>query len=174
MIELVDFNDEYIEKSVEWHRDEILRDRIGLWNDSYTDEELRNVVLEWINKKNSKLFGISKEGKPIGYILLKDIDTKNSYATIHITITSEEQNKGYGYKATQKIIDYAFDTLGLNKLCAYFVEDNRDIIEMMRNDEPFGFVEEGTLRESINKKGRFRDLIYFGLLKKDYIYIKEK
>jgi RimJ/RimL family protein N-acetyltransferase len=74
-------------------------------------------------------------------------------------------NKGYMTEATQSIIDFGFDKLGLNKLAASHIELNPASGKVMVK---CGMTKEGELKEHICKNAIFHNLILYGLTKKDY------
>ena len=62
--------------------------------------------------------------------------------------------------------DYAFNELELNKL---YVITNEDNFASIRLQEKFGYQLEGRFRaEYITKDGKFKDRLYYGLLKEDW------
>ncbi len=75
------------------------------------------------------------------------------------------QAKGYGEKALGAIIEFGFKRLNLYRLEAEVIDGNIPSVKLMRK---FGFVEEGRLREAKYVNGIYKDLLRFGLLRKEY------
>lgn len=52
--------------------------------------------------------------RPIGEVILKHIDREDKFCTMGITMQNDAyKNKGYGTRAEQLAIQYAFDTMGM-------------------------------------------------------------
>lgn len=87
-------------------------------------------------------------------------------AETYLFVNPNRLGIGLGSKAKKLLIDYAFDTLNLNKL---FVVTNEDNIASIKVQQKFGYLLEGRLRqEYITSNGEFKDRLYFGLLKNDW------
>lgn len=68
------------------------------------------------SKQNSSrvLFAIMKGETPIGELHLKQIDTTNKECTLSIHLQNDAvKGKGYGTRAEQLAVRYAFDVLGM-------------------------------------------------------------
>ena len=65
------------------------------------------------------LFAIVKDGKVIGELHLKYIDWMKKECTLSIHMQSDAvKGKGYGTKAEQLALTYAFTVMGMNAVCA--------------------------------------------------------
>lgn len=111
-------------------------------------------------------FRIDKDNKTIGQVCLKNIKWINHKAEISLFIKAEEQGHGYGYSALKAIIEYGFNRINLYRLEAEAVESNIPSLKLIQKT---GFIEEGRLREAKFVNGNYKDLLRFGLLKKEYI-----
>jgi len=69
-------------------------------------------------------------------------------------------------KATKIVIDYAFKELDLHKLKLGFHHDN---IGSKRVAEKCGFEFEGVFKEERLVNGKYKDLVYYSLFKRDYL-----
>ena len=121
---------------------------------SYTTEMPANIC-----------FSIEAEGKIIGQVCLKNIRWINHKAEISLFIMREEQGKGYGSIALQAIIDYGFKRMNLYRLEAEVVDGNEVSGKMVKK---MGFTEEGRLREAKFVNGEYRDILRYGLLRREY------
>ena len=102
----------------------------------------------------------------LGYAYLNDIDHKNRSATFAKLIGKKEVwGKGYGTEITLLMLYHGFYVLGLNRISARQLLDNKGSI---RVNEKCGFKTEGILREAIFKNGRFQDLNLMAVIKKDF------
>lgn len=73
--------------------------------------------------------------------------------------------KGYGTEAARAMVAHGFETLGLNKVFAGAFADNPGSWRIM---EKVGMKHEGTWRQHAMRDGRFVDLTYYGLLRREY------
>ncbi len=62
------------------------------------------------------------------------------------------------------MVHYGFSALGLHRIEAGTLPENHASARVL---EKLGFREEGTLRDYIHAKGRFRNVRWFGLLATD-------
>jgi ribosomal-protein-alanine N-acetyltransferase len=98
----------------------------------------------------------------IGCISLEGISTSNRKAEIAYWVGVEYWNKGYCSEAAQVLIQYAFQTLNLNKITSRHMAVNPASGKVMLKN---GMKHEGTLRQEIYKDGAFHDLEVYGLLR---------
>jgi RimJ/RimL family protein N-acetyltransferase len=114
---------------------------------------------------SSICFKIIKDGALIGQACLKAIKWINHKSEISIFIKKEMQSKGYGSEALTTILDYGFNRLNLYRMEAEVIDSNTASIKILKQH---GFREEGRLREAKFVNGKYKDLLRFGLLKKEY------
>lgn len=122
-----------------------------------------NKTLMWFekNKDNINRYdGIIEYCKtPVGLIGLLNIDYKNKKAEYYITIgETNYKGKGIAYIASKKLIKFAFEELGLNKIYLYTEVEN---IAAQKLFDRLGMEKEGMLKD---------DLIINGIKKDRYIY----
>lgn len=151
------------------------------------DEEIRNsLISDYISEMGTKQWLLNnalsitrkdfficlrKNNTPIGFSSLKNIDYVNSKAEMTICIGEKDYwGKGFAIEARSLMLDYAFFDLGLNKIYTINWVDNYKIINM---NQKLGFKIEGTLRKSKFFKGEFRDFVIMGLLKNEWIKIRD-
>ncbi len=75
------------------------------------------------------------------------------------------KNKGYMKEAMDRIIDFGFNEMGLNRIEAFVSPDNAPSVKLMKR---YGFVKEGILREHYKVKDEMMDSFAYGLLKSEY------
>ena len=102
----------------------------------------------------------------IGKTAFYRIDWVGRMAIFYIAI-SEATNwqKGYGGEVTSLMVNYAFETLNLNRIQLHVFKGNKAAIRVYENA---GFITEGTLREAMYHKGNYCDFYVMGLIRKDY------
>ncbi len=71
------------------------------------------------------LFAIMRGGKPIGELQLKRIDWKNKECTLSIHMQNDTvKGRGYGTRAEELALQYAFDVLGMDAINADTITKN--------------------------------------------------
>lgn len=96
-------------------------------------------------------------GEAIGTVGLSDINPFHRKAEYGILIGAQSQRgKGYAREATELILNYAFNTLRLQKVSLRVFSDNYKAIRLY---ESAGFQKEGLLRSEFLKDGSFRDVV---------------
>jgi len=67
-------------------------------------------------------------------------------------------------------LDYAFNELGLHKLCCEVLAFNTPVVKL---HEKFGFKVEGILRDQYHRDGQFIDIYRLGLLASEWERIRD-
>lgn len=108
----------------------------------------------------------TETGSLIGYVLIKNIDTKINKCELAYFVDKDFEGKGVITKAVGDLLAICFDELGMNKvyICTSLVNHGSQRVALKH-----GFTREGILREEFrNGEGELEDILYFGLLKTDY------
>ena len=79
--------------------------------------------------------------------------------------------KGFTFEASEKIIEFGFLKLNLNRIEAHSMVENIASIKLLKK---LGFKQEGVHPELVMKWDEYKDVKTFGLLKKEYIQKREK
>ncbi|WP_433752995.1 GNAT family N-acetyltransferase [Paenibacillus amylolyticus] len=87
-------------------------------------------------------------------------------AAMGYELAPEFWQQGYMTEVAQKIVEYGFNTLELNRIEAFVEPENEGSRKLL---EKIGFSEEGILKENYCWKNRFVDTVIYALLKKDYV-----
>ena len=74
-------------------------------------------------------------------------------------------NRGYATEAAQAVLRYGFETLGLNRICAFHFGPNAASGRVLKK---LGMTFEGTYRQHILKWGTFQDLYGYGILRSEF------
>lgn len=167
LVPLDTIHDEYI---VKWRNDPrlsaflfssntITLESHKLWFERYKESVDRREFVIYIIDRNI----------PIGTIGLSSIDKINRKAEYGIIIGEwEHMGKGYAKEASQLILKYAFEELGLNKIFLRVFENNSRAIGMYKS---LGFNVDGTLRQDIFKEGVFNNVIEMSFLKEEWNHV---
>lgn len=103
----------------------------------------------------------------IGMTFLYKIDWISRSAVYYIAI-SEEKNwsQGYGKESTRLMVQYAFETINLNRIQLHVFCGNERAVNAYKKT---GFKIEGTLRQAMYRAGTYHDFYVMGLLREDFI-----
>ena len=154
--------------SVNWRNDDFITSRLGGCKYFVSNEIERQWVQSAINQNKDVRLAICTvdENLYIGNIYLTGIDYVNRKAISHILIGNHDYwNGGYGTDAMRLLLDYAFNHKNLRRIEALVLEDN---IGSRKMHEKLGYKQEGVLRESVYKDGRYKNQIFYALLKSEY------
>ena len=132
---------------------------------------------DWFNKlgesdKNVVLGIETKDGVFIGIMGIHDIDRENRTATTGALIGEKEYwGKGYGTDAKMFLLQYAFETLNLHKICSNVIAFNKRSLQYSLH---CGYKLEGRRRKHVWRVGKYWDLLHLGLFHKEWLPIWRK
>lgn len=92
------------------------------------------------NATRKRFVALSRRGKVLGTLGLRNIDHFAGEGTLGIIIRADEVGRGYGTDAIRNILFYAFDTLGLRRVLLDVAETN---LRARRCYEKIGFSDWG-------------------------------
>lgn len=120
-----------------------------------------------LGREDKRLFIIDTTEKvPIGTVGLDNIDFKNQRAEFgSLLIQPSHQGKGFALDATMTLLRFAFDHLNLNRIYLQVFNWNKPAIKLYLR---CGFQEEGLLRQSVYKDGRFQDILLMAVLRDEF------
>ncbi|RIK46513.1 MAG: N-acetyltransferase [Chloroflexi bacterium] len=105
--------------------------------------------------------------QPIGITALNGIDYRNRVADFSIVIGERAfHRRGYGTEATQLMLHYAFDALGLNAIFLELFEYNPGA---HRAYAKAGFRDAGRRRQAHFADGRLWDILYMDCLAEEFV-----
>jgi len=159
----------------EWVNDEeITRDLsdIFLYPNTLNDTEsyLNNILEGKDSNRAHFVIAHKSDGSYIGQIDLIRVDWKNRTAEMGIVIGKKDcLGKGYGSEAIKLMQKFVFEKMNLNRLELCVHEHNERAKACYKK---CGFVEEGIKRDCIYKDGKYTDVIFMGILKKEHEGLK--
>ena len=156
--------------SVRWRNDPEIRDNTLGYRFPVTEESeadwIKGVLLDRSQSRLVLAIEDASDRALVGFIYLNHIDWFARNAEIGILIGDRSrQRRGLARDALALIAAYGFETLNLNKLFLRVVASNKPALLLYSN---FGFVQEGIQRQQAFTRGRFRDVILMGLLRRDF------
>jgi RimJ/RimL family protein N-acetyltransferase len=168
VIEEADLNANYRE----WFNDEEICKYNAHHRFPNYDQDMREYYEQEIKSQRNLVLAIcdKKKDKHIGNIALQSIDALNQSAEFAIVIGDRSYwGKGAGKEAAALIVHHGFSELNLHRIYCGTAEDN---IGMQKLAQNLGFTEEGRCREALFKSGKFKDMIYYGLLRGKFFETK--
>lgn len=102
----------------------------------------------------------------IGYVSIKNINRHSFKCELAYFVDSDFQGRGIISHAVADTVAFCFSELDMNKvyICTSKVNNASQQVAIKN-----GFIQEGILREEFkNGDGALEDIVYFGLLKKDF------
>jgi RimJ/RimL family protein N-acetyltransferase len=94
-----------------------------------------------------------------------EVCEENHLAELGYWVGREYWGCGFATEAAQRIIQFGFEELGLNRIVAHHMIQNPASGRVL---EKSGFVHEGTLRRHYRKWGKFHDAAIYGVLVEEW------
>ncbi len=133
------------------------------WFEKLIENKDKDVVVAIVLKKTDALIGLTG---------LHRIDYRNGLATTGSVIGEKScWSKGYGTEAKMILLEYAFNTLNLRKICSIVYDFNG---RSKRCLQKCGYREEGRRKEHQYRNGAYRDEFLMAVFKKDFLPLWEK
>lgn len=136
---------------------------------SMTEEKAKSFINQALSDAEKKIaynFAITDENDEyLGTISLKNIDWEAGVAEYAISMRSNAQGKGIATKATNEILRYAFEELGLNRVFLNVLYDNEKAIRLY---EKCGFQYEGIFKNHIHIRGENKSLKWYAVMRGEW------
>ncbi len=115
---------------------------------------------------------IEVDGVPAGLVSLVNLDNVNKRISSGVYIANKEKRSLFLIMSLQwNLYDYAFDKLGLNKVCEEVFSENKAVLRIL---DMCGSKKEGELKSHIHKNNNYYDVTVRGILKDDWSELKKK
>ena len=138
-----------------------------IFNAHTSIEDTRYAIANYFIAQPLGKFGIElkDEGKLIGTFDVR-VDTKRFNAEIGYALNNKYANNGYTTEAAQRILQFAFETLELEKVWATCDKKNKASEAVMKK---LGMQKEAELRHHERwKNGEWMDLLHYAILRDEY------
>lgn len=155
----------------ELNNDDEIKKILGVTDEEFIrQEKIHQKGYESYNQKMLNFQIVEKESDTIiGNCGFHSWNPQHHRAEVGYALNSDEfKNKGFMKEALQKVIEYGFQELDLNRIEALIDENNTPSKKLLHH---FGFTREGNLRGHYLVDGVFEDSVLYSLLKSEY---KEK
>ncbi|NYH50526.1 MULTISPECIES: GNAT family N-acetyltransferase [Nocardiopsis] len=107
-----------------------------------------------------------KDGRYLGELSVYAVSPENESAGYRIALSAIEfTGRGLGREATQLVLEYAFERIGLHRVWLYVYTFNMRAIAVYRS---CGFSVEGRLRDSLLWEGRRHDALLMAVLRSGF------
>jgi [ribosomal protein S5]-alanine N-acetyltransferase len=101
----------------------------------------------------------------VGGILIKTIDRPHEQGELGYWIDEAYTGRGLVTEAARAMLDYGFNTEGLNRICAYHMVRNNASGNVLAR---LGMRQEGRLRQMIKKWDVFEDVLVWSILRDEF------
>jgi|UPI0003737F5A RimJ/RimL family protein N-acetyltransferase len=131
-------------------------------------------IEQQVHSKESVVLTIVEKttDQAVGQTALFRIDWVSRAAIFYLTLLEPAcWGKGYGTESTQLMVDYAFETLNLNRIQLHVCAENMAAIKIYQK---VGFIQEGLLRQAMFHHDRYCDFWVMGILKCDWLKGKKR
>lgn len=136
-----------------------------MYNDHIITSEEHLAWFQRLQETNNTIYLVFEwNGIPHGMVSFLDIDYKNKKCLWGFYLGIDNPKKGLGYTMGRLGITYAFENLGMRKICGEVFAFNDRSIGFHKK---LGFVQEGYLKSHVFKEGNYQDIILFSLFKEE-------
>lgn len=150
------------------------RNELSVRENMYTTHEIgpKEHLLWWEGVRGSesqRYFMYEYQGQPHGIVGFTGINRENQNSEWAF-YASPKAPRGTGSRMEVLALEYAFNEIGLHKLCCEVLAFNAPVIKL---HEKFGFKVEGILRDQYKRDGLFIDIYRLGLLAGEWADIRD-
>lgn len=146
---------------LEWMHDQDTKRAFRYPFEQSTVESVTEFIDNSFSDTNRHFAVVNKEDEYLGTVSLKNISEVNRSAEYAIVVRTVARGTGVAKLATENVLKYAFDTLGLHRVYLNVLEKND---RARRFYTKCGFVYEGTSKDAIILNGRYESLAWYGII----------
>lgn len=144
---------------------EYMREWLPFVDNTNVEEDTQNYV-NHVLKTEDKQYTIYYESKFVGLIGYKGTDFDNHKTEIGYWLSQYAQGNGIMSRSVRKLMEYAFDELGINRIQIKVATENS---KSRKIPEKLGFTLEGFERDGeLHNNGHFRDVAIYSFLKREF------
>lgn len=160
--------DDATEEYVAWLNDKEVVENLQTVSGVYTMQMLKDFLERTISQEGVCMFMILDKDsqQSIGTLKIHNISRTHGTCNLGMIIGNKKYwGGGYGTDALRTGLSFAFNQLGLRKVCEAANVSNTVSLAMCRR---VGFREEGILREQVLSKGKYEDKIMLAIFARDF------
>ena len=133
---------------------------------SFTLDKVLNFIRHANEDENNKNFVCADDKDHyLGTVSLKNIDYSAKNAEYAVSFCPAAQGTGAAKFATEEILKYGFETLGLERIYLNVIPDN---VRANKFYKKMGFVFEGEFRNHILINGELKNLCWYSMMKSEF------
>lgn len=135
--------------------------------DSFTDKSQAKDMIDLLDKLSQENKAVrysiieKKSNKIIGSCGYNSLDFENSKVEVGYDISKTYWGNGFAPEAILSLVDYAFNSLNINRIEAKVEPENINSIKVLQK---LNFTLEGTMRKCEKSKGKFINLSIYSKL----------
>jgi RimJ/RimL family protein N-acetyltransferase len=137
-----------------------------------TDDDAKPWLARWPRERHLQSFSSAEEepliveddGQPVGYATLSGLTNEHGSVEVRRLVVAQ-RGQGVGREALKLVVDRAFDVYRPHRVWLDLMTGNE---RAKRAYEAVGFVEEGTLRESLHTPDGFESMIVMSVLEREW------
>jgi [ribosomal protein S5]-alanine N-acetyltransferase len=135
-----------------------------------SEQEARAFVqrfLDWQQEHPRRRFqlAITLDGAVIGKAGVRRLEPGSRVADMGYELAPSHWGRGYATEAARAVLDFGFAELDLHRVGAHCIAENTASARVLRK---LGMREEGRLREHEHFRGRWWDVLLFGVLRAEW------
>ncbi|KAH8832053.1 acyl-CoA N-acyltransferase, partial [Flagelloscypha sp. PMI_526] len=111
------------------------------------------------------VFELKETGEVVGWVNSSVDGPRNRNGLLGIVVRPEYWGKGYAQEVIEWTLHYAFLNLGYHRMGLSVFAGNERAVRLYTK---LGFKEEGRIRESLYKDGKWEDTVQMGILKREW------
>jgi [ribosomal protein S5]-alanine N-acetyltransferase len=159
--------DDITEEYIAWLNNPIVNKFLEVRHVNQTIETVTEYINEFYKDHERYIWGIySIEDRLIGTVNLTNINRYHNVAVLGLMIgNSDFWGKSASEEAMRLVLDFAFDTLGLNRVTGGCYSTN---IGMIFTFKRLGFTREGVMRKSVLEGDKYIDSYLWGIISDEW------
>lgn len=143
-----------------WFYEEIIESDYNIVREKYMEKMNSQHSYDFIVKKSSE-----EESIPIGLAQIWSYVEYRKSWEIGFAISPNYQGHGYGYEATNLLLEFAFNRLEAHKVIGMCNSNNEKSVKLM---ESLNMRREGTFKEELYWKNKWVDQYFYAILEKEF------
>jgi RimJ/RimL family protein N-acetyltransferase len=137
-----------------------------------TEQDVKAFVQRFMDQQNDTprvkfqlAIVLPETNRLIGNIGIRKPGVKAYNAELGYELDARQWNNGYATEAATEMLKFAFEQLRLHRVTARVISTNENSVRLL---EKLGMRQEGHLREQEFFKGRYRDVLLYGILQDEW------
>lgn len=144
---------------------EYLREWLPFVDATINEDDTKHFVAS-VLESDGIVYTIHQNDELVGLIGFNNLDTLNKKTEIGYWLREKYQGRGIITQSVLKLLDKAFNELGLNSVRINAAVDN---LKSRRIPERLGFIQEGIVRDGeLLVDNKFTDIVVYSILKKEF------